>query len=57
MSNNKTENTRKQGKREKTAATPNKGKTKLLRLLEIMKLGHHSHHKNQLATLMKCWKN
>jgi len=26
MGNNKTENTKKQGKREKTAATPNKGK-------------------------------
>ena len=37
MGNNKTENTKKQGKREKTAATPNKGKNAGLqtRILEI----------------------
>jgi len=57
MGNNKTENTKKQGKREKIAATPNKGKNKLQRVLGIMKLGNHSHHKNWLATLRKCWKN
>jgi len=32
-------------------------KPKLQRLLDIMKLGSHSHHQNRLATLRKCWIN
>jgi len=57
MDNNKTENTKKQDKLKKLQQLLTKPKDKLQRLLEIMKLGNHSHYKNRLATLRKCWKN
>jgi len=51
MGSSKTENTKKQDKREQLQQLLTKEKIKLQRLLEIMKLGSHSHHKNRLATL------
>jgi len=56
MGNNKTENTKKQGKREKTAATPNKGKQQTTETAGNYEACQPLTPQNRLATLRKCWK-
>ena len=57
MGNNKTENTKKQGKREKAAATPNKRQKQTTETAGNYEAWPPLTPQKQLATLMKCWKN
>jgi len=57
MGNNKNENTKKQGKHETFAATPNNGKNQATVTGGNYEACRHSHHKKRLATLSKCLKN